>query len=94
MRIDKLLFFLRFTKTRALSQALVEAGHVRIDRERVDCAHARIQSGQVLTIALHGEVRVIRIGQLPIRRGPACEAQACYTELAAPQPIDVRGSKL
>ncbi len=92
MRVDKLLFFLRLTKTRGSAQDLIEAGHVRIDRERVRHTNADVKPGQVLTIALHGTVRIIRVEALPLRRGPAAEAQACYSEIAPPQPIDVHGS--
>lgn len=94
MRADKLLFFLRLTKTRALAQALIEAGHLRIDRERTVQASSAVKPGHTLTIALHNHVRVIRIDRLPVRRGPASEAQACYAELVEPQPIDARAGKL
>jgi ribosome-associated heat shock protein Hsp15 len=94
LRIDKLLFFLRLAKSRTLAQKLVEAGQVRIDRVRAAHPHTPVQAGQVLTLALHDRVRVLRIDTLPERRGPAAEAQHCYSEIAAPQPIDARVSKL
>ena len=36
MRIDKLLWFLRLAKTRSAAQALVGAGHVRLNGKRVE----------------------------------------------------------
>ena len=84
MRIDKYLFFIRLVKTRGLAQKLVEDGHFRIDGRVVERAHAEVKAGSVLTFPLNGRVRVLKVEALPDRRGPAPEAQACYTDLAPP----------
>jgi len=84
MRIDKLLWFLRFTKTRGIAQALAEEGHIRLNGRRIERAHQRIATGDVLVIPLGNTVRVIELLSLPNRRGPTCEAQACYRVLDAP----------
>ncbi|MFA9201584.1 MAG: RNA-binding S4 domain-containing protein [Cypionkella sp.] len=81
MRIDKLLWQLRFAKTRGLAQALVAGGHVRRNGERVLRASANVGAGDVLTLPLPGGVRVVEVLALPLRRGPAAEAQACYRAL-------------
>ncbi len=88
MRVDKFLWFARLTKTRGLAQNAIAAGQIRIDRERVGSNHKEVKPGQTVTLALNNRVRVLRIETLPVRRGPAPEAQACYCELAAPQVID------
>jgi len=93
MRIDKLLWFLRFTRTRGMAQDLVETGHVRLNGRRVERLHSRVGAGDILTLPLGQGVRVIELVGLPARRGPASEAQACYRvldedsdfPLAAPQ---------
>jgi ribosome-associated heat shock protein Hsp15 len=84
MRLDKFLWFARLTKTRSLAQALAAEGRLRIDGRAVDRAHAEVRVGQVLTFALNDRVRVLRVEALPHRRGPAPEAQGCYTDLAPP----------
>ena len=38
----------------------------------------------VLSFAIRGQVRVLRIEALPVRRGPPAEARALYTDLADP----------
>lgn len=81
MRIDKLLWFLRFVKSRNLAQNLVGEGHIRLNGRRVERAAQAIGPGDILTIPLGNSVRVIRVLALPIRRGPAPEAQACYQTL-------------
>ncbi len=81
MRIDRFLFFIRLAKSRTLAQAIVEAGHVRIDGRRATRT-SDVKGGSVIALPLHGAVRVIRVLALPIRRGPASEARAAYEEIA------------
>jgi ribosome-associated heat shock protein Hsp15 len=81
MRIDKLLWFLRFAKTRSIAQAMAQQGHIRVDGRRVERAHHAVAIGNVLVLPLPQGVRVIEILALPQRRGPAPEAQTCYRVL-------------
>jgi ribosome-associated heat shock protein Hsp15 len=83
VRIDKFLYFARVVKTRGRAQDLIEEGRVRLDGRAVERAHAEVRPGSVLTFPQHDRVRVLRIEALPARRGPAAEAQTCYTELTS-----------
>lgn len=62
---------------------------MRIDGQPVTSIHADIRIGQTITMALGSHIRAIRVLAIPSRRGPACEAQACYEDMIAPEPIDV-----
>jgi ribosome-associated heat shock protein Hsp15 len=88
LRIDKFLWFARIVKTRALAQALVEKGRLRLDGRIIDKAHAPVRAGDVLSFAQRGEVRVLRIEALPARRGPPAEARALYCELTGAPGAD------
>jgi len=81
LRLDKFLWFARIVKTRGQAQALAEEGRLRIGGRVVDRAHAPVRVGDVLSFALRGKVRVLRIEALPARRGPPAEARALYAEL-------------
>lgn len=81
MRVDKLLWFLRLAKTRPIAHTLAEEGHMRVNGRRIERAHHKIAAGDVLTIGTPAGVKVIEIIALPVRRGPASEAQACYRVL-------------
>ena len=92
LRLDKFLWFARIVKTRALAQQLAEQGRLRIGGRIADRAHAPVRVGDVLSFALRGTVRVIRIEALPTRRGPPAEARTLYAELPerreeAPPPV-------
>lgn len=81
MRIDKLLWCLRFAASRSSAQQWVIAGHIRVNGRRVEKPGAGITAGIILTLPLRSEVKVIEILALPERRGPAGEAQMCYRVL-------------
>ena len=82
LRLDKFLWFARIVKTRALAQKLAEDGRLRLSGRTVDRSHAPVKIGDVLSFAQRGTVRVLRIDALPVRRGPAPEARALYTDLS------------
>ncbi len=89
-RLDKWLWCARFMKARADCARLVAGGLVRINRQPTDKPHARLRPGDVLTLPLRGDVRVLRVVALAARRGPAPEARRLYEELGdtpAPRPV-------
>lgn len=59
-------------------------GGVRRNRQPTDKSHARVRAGDVLTLALRGNVRVVRVRALAARRGPATEARSLYDEVPEP----------
>ena len=86
MRIDRFLHCIRLVKSRTLAQAVVESGHVRLDGKRVIKPSEEVRAGSVVALPLHGNVRVLRILELPSRRGPPAEARAYYEELGIDEP--------
>ena len=82
IRLDKWLFQARFLKSRGLAADLIGEGKVRVNGQRTDKPARAVGEGDVLTFALHGRVRVVRILATGERRGPASEAQGLYEDLA------------
>src|SRR5665213_3878260 len=80
-RIDKWLWFARLAKTRTQAQALVAAGAVRINRQKIGNASHAVRVGDALTVTLSASVRVLRVTQSGERRGPAAEARLLYEEI-------------
>lgn len=81
MRIDRFLHCIRLVKSRSLAQALIDAGHVRVDGKRVVKPSEDVRAGQIVALPLRGAVRVLQVVALPQRRGPPAEARASYEEL-------------
>lgn len=91
MRLDRLLFQLRFARSRTLAQGWIAQGHLRRNGQRVTRQDQPVAAGDVLTLPLPAGVRVVEILALPGRRGPAAEARACYRELDAGGTIAIAG---
>ena len=85
VRVDKWLWRARFFKTRTLAAKVVSSG-LRINGVRTDKPKTLVRPGDTLTFSQNRDVRVIRIADLGVRRGPAAEAQALYEDLDPPQP--------
>jgi ribosome-associated heat shock protein Hsp15 len=81
VRIDKWLWDARFFKTRALAQAAVVAGKVRLHGERIKPAKD-VNIGDVLAIRVGEFEWSIVVKALAARRGPADEARKLYDESA------------
>lgn len=62
--------------------ALIARGSIRINRQPTDKAHARLRIGDVLTVPVHGSVRVVRVVALATRRGSGPEARLLYDEIS------------
>jgi ribosome-associated heat shock protein Hsp15 len=80
-RLDKWLWFARVVRTRSLATKLVAGGYVRVNARRVNTPAKAIGPGDVLTIALHYQVRVLRVIAPAARRGSAGEAALLFEEL-------------
>ena len=83
-RLDKWLWHARLVKSRSLAAKLIEAGCIRVNRQRAVKAAAMVKCGDVLTATLQGTVRVIEVRELGERRGPPNEARELYAELLLP----------
>ena len=81
IRLDKWLWHARFFKTRGLATREVAEGHVRVNARPVDKPATPIGAGDTLTFPLGGRIRVVRVLEAGLRRGPAPEARALYDDL-------------
>ncbi len=81
-RLDKWLWFARVAKTRGLAARLVLEGHVRLNARRIETPAKPVGPGDVLTIALERQVRVLKIIDPGTRRGGFPEAKLLFEELA------------
>ena len=89
-RLDKWLWFARVVKSRTLAARLVCDGYVRVNGIRVGTPARAVQAGDVLTIALERQVRVMRVLGGGERRGPFAEACLLYEDLSAEPGLEQR----
>jgi ribosome-associated heat shock protein Hsp15 len=84
-RIDKWLWHARVVRTRSAAAALSGAGLVRINGARIDTSSRPVRPGDVVTIALDRNVRVLKVIGYTERRGSAETVRALYEDLT-PSP--------
>jgi ribosome-associated heat shock protein Hsp15 len=77
-RLDKWLWFARVVRSRTLAAQMVGGGKVRVNRMRVLKPSHLLRRGDILTIAVRGEVRVLQVLAVGERRGSPQEAQLLY----------------
>ena len=82
-RIDKWLWHARVVRTRPDAAGLATSGRVRINGRRIDAAGRPVRPGDVVTVALDGRVRVLKVAGFLDRRGSATAARRLYEDLEA-----------
>lgn len=81
-RLDKYLWFARMARTRAAAAKLVTGGHVRVNARKTDNPAKFLSLGDVLTISMQRDVRVLKVAGFAQRRGPFEEARLLYEDLS------------
>ena len=82
IRVDKWLWAARFFKTRSLSTAAIDAGHVRVNGERIKPARD-LRTGDSVRVHNAGGEFVVTVLVLSEHRGSATIAQTLYAETDA-----------
>jgi ribosome-associated heat shock protein Hsp15 len=93
VRLDKWLWHARFFRTRGVATDEVASGHVRVNGVRTVKPAYAVGAGDTLTFPQGARIRVVRILETALRRGPASDAQQLYLDLdgpvaAAPSPLE------
>jgi ribosome-associated heat shock protein Hsp15 len=84
IRIDKWLWAVRFYKTRSRAIEACQAGHVKIDGQRVKPARP-VRVGETLTVQIGELTRTLRVVGLIERRTSASGARQCLEDLTPPE---------
>ncbi len=82
LRIDKWLWFTRFFKNRSEATDAVAGGRVHVGGDRVKPSRP-VHPGDELTITREETRYDVVVHGIPVRRGPAAEAQSFYVETPA-----------
>lgn len=80
LRLDRLLVYLRFARTRSAANAMIEKGALRHNRHHVRRAREAVKAGDVLTLVQGEDIRIVEILSLPNRRASPAAAKKHYRE--------------
>jgi ribosome-associated heat shock protein Hsp15 len=87
-RIDKWLWYARVVRTRSAAAGLAVAGHVRVNGERIIASSRLVRVGDVITVALDRNVRILQVAGFAERRGDAEAGRALYADLTPAAPVE------
>ncbi len=89
-RIDRWLWHARFFKTRTLASKFVSDGNVRVTRgdltTRAEKPSFAIRTSDILIFTQNEFLRIIKILDCALRRGPASQARLLYEDQSPPPP--------
>ncbi|MDM7458945.1 MAG: S4 domain-containing protein, partial [Paracoccus sp. (in: a-proteobacteria)] len=83
-RLDLWLYLARVFKTRAVAADRIARGGIRVNSRPCSKPGTLVRVGDELVVSAFGRLRVMRVLDLPARRGPACEAATLYLDLSDP----------
>lgn len=89
MRIDRLLVYLRFARTRSAARRMIETRSLRVNRKRITRVSQAIAPGDVLTLPFVKHIRIVEILELPAKRCSPQLARAHYRELDRDASFDL-----
>ena len=82
LRIDRLLVYLRFARTRSIARDMIEGRSLRLNRKHVQRVSEIVGIGDVLTLMIGNEIRVVEVTSLPDRRASPALAKTFYRDLS------------
>ena len=81
IRLDLYLFYIRIFKSRSLSTKYILSNRLRISGQVTKKPHKLISVGDVLTLSINDQVKIIEVLEIPKRRGPFVETLFFYKDL-------------
>ena len=81
IRLDLYLFYIRMFKSRNLAIKFIISNRLRISGQVTQKPHKLISTGDVLSLPIQDNVKILKVVDIPIRRGPFSEALNYYEDL-------------
>ena len=86
LRLDIYLYYIRIFKSRSIATKFVLTNRLRISGQVTQKPHKMISVGDVLTITINDNVKILKVLDIPSRRGPYLESLNFYEDIT---PIEI-----
>ena len=93
IRLDLYLFYIRLFKSRNLSTKFITTSRVRIAGQVTQKPHKLVSIDDVLTIPINDKVKILKIINIPNRRGPFLESILYYEDLTPIEKKEITTDK-
>ena len=91
IRLDIYLFYIRIFKSRNLATKFIISNRLRISGQVTQKPHKLISIGDVLSLPIQDYVKILKVVDIPKRRGPFSEALNYYEEIT---PLKTQENKV
>ena len=91
IRLDLYLFYIRIFKSRNLATKFIISNRLRISEQVTQKPHKLISIGDVLSIPIQDYVKILKVVDIPKRRGPFSEALNYYEDIT---PLKTQENKV
>ena len=91
IRLDLYLFYIRIFKSRNLATKFIISNRLRISGQVTQKPHKLISIGDVLSLPIQDYVKILKVVDIPKRRGPFSEALNCYEDIT---PLKTQENKV
>ena len=91
IRLDLYLFYIRIFKSRNLATKFIVSNRLRISGQVTQKPHKLISIGDVLSLPTQDYVKILKVVDIPKRRGPFSEALNYYEDIT---PLKTQENKV
>jgi ribosome-associated heat shock protein Hsp15 len=91
IRLDLYLFYIRIFKSRNLATKFIISNRLRISGQVTQKPHKLISIGDVLSLPIQDYVKILKVVDIPKRRGPFSEALNYYEDIT---PLKMQENKV
>ena len=86
LRLDIYLYYIRLFKSRSIATKFVLTSRLRISGQLTQKPHKMISVGDVLTMTINDNIKILKVLDIPSRRGPYPESLNFYEDIT---PIEI-----
>jgi ribosome-associated heat shock protein Hsp15 len=92
IRLDIYLYYIRIFKSRSIATKFVSTNRLRISGQVTQKPHKMISIGDVLTISINDNIKILKVLDIPNRRGPYSESLNFYEDITPIENIPKKES--
>ena len=92
IRLDIYLYYIRIFKSRSIASKFVSTNRLRISGQVTQKPHKMISIGDVLSITINDNIKILKVLDIPNRRGPYSESLNFYEDITPIENIPKKES--
>ena len=93
LRLDVYLYYIRIFKSRSIATKFVLNNRLRISDQVTQKPHKMISIGDVLTMTINDNIKILKVLDIPKRRGPYSESLNFYEDITPTEIIPKKQSR-